>query len=360
MYLDIKKICICGTSRSFTAATSVPFFYSSFQKDAFDLTSEITGSKFLIAFNHNAEFYRAFIKSGGNPARAVLIRMEPISVFPAQYHTRIKRKYGLILSPGLSQENLPGDSLLSWPYQYHLNPAQPSNSDPLLSDILKSKSSQDVFDIEKWKGRSHLLTMVAANKVSPISDSNYGLRRKLARELPEEVLGVFGPLWVDSLGQKVLHRLAVLVATLKQGTFPNLKEIYGNLFTKYATARGSILNKHELLRDSKFALVIENSNTIVTEKIFDSILNGAIPIYVGPDLQKYQLPQDLAISLKGSSSEILEVLTNMEIGVIEKHLSSMSEFIKSEKFSDNWAAQNVYQKLANTIIEYFDGQASKD
>ena len=50
----------------------------------------------------------------------------------------------------------------------------------------------------------------------------------------------------------------------------------------------------------------------------------------------------------------------MEIGVIEKHLSSMSEFIKSEKFSDNWAAQNVYQKLANTIIEYFDGQASKN
>jgi hypothetical protein len=354
---EIKNICVCGTSPSFSPEISVPFFYSSFQKESFNLNSEIPESRFLIAFNHNSKYYRAFIKSGGVPERAVMIRMEPISVFPAQYEPRVMKKYGLILSPGLSIENSSMDSLLGWPYQYHLNPAKPVKSDPSLSDILQSKSNQGIFKIENWRVRSHLLTMVAANKVSAISDSNYGVRRKLARELPEDVLEVFGPLWIDSFYQKFLHRLAVLKATLMQGTFPNLVEIFGNLFTKYGTARGSVLNKHELLRDSKFALVVENSNSIVTEKIFDAILNGAIPIYVGPDLQKYQLPRDIAIPIKGASMEILKILDTLEDDVIQNHLNSMSEFINSEKFWDGWAAQNVYKQIAKSVIGYLDGKA---
>jgi len=43
------------------------------------------GADLLVAFDHNAKSYQSFIKNGGDPQRAFLIRLEPPAVFPRQY-----------------------------------------------------------------------------------------------------------------------------------------------------------------------------------------------------------------------------------------------------------------------------------
>ena len=146
--------------------------------------------------------------------------------------------------------------------------------------------------------------MVASNKVCPVRSANYALRRELARSLSTTDLSVYGGLWTESIGVKAFHRIAVLVAAIKQGTVPNLRQIYGNLFVSYRTAKGTIDDKHELLKQSKFSLVIENSNRTITEKIFDSLINGCIPIYVGPNLEICNLPPIVAYEINGSPEEI--------------------------------------------------------
>jgi hypothetical protein len=349
------KVTVCGTSKVFAESIPIsisnPDFDERFRNDRFELTPKLSG-EFLVAFNHNPKVYREFLKNGGSSARAVLIRIEPDSVYPVQYKERVTEKYGLVISVGSALPHSANHLHLGWPYKYHLNPVSPAKSDPSITDVLKSEARKDLFTREHWDTRSHLLTMVAGNKVSSISNANYSLRRKLAKSLAPNVLEVYGPLWQGSLYQKIRHRLAVLVATIKQGTWPNLREIYGNFLTIYPTAKGPIKDKHALLQDSKFSLVIENSNSIVTEKIFDAIINGSIPIYVGPKLETVGLPSNLAFPISGTTQEILAILDKIDSLVAWKHLQTMLDFIESPLFWEHWEASAVYKQIAYEVIEY--------
>ena len=200
--------------------------------------------------------------------------------------------------------------------------------------------------------RENLLTMVASNKVSPVRSANYALRRELARTLPASDLSVYGGLWTEGIGIKVHHRIAVLVAAIKHGTIPNLPQIFGNLFVKYRTAKGQIEDKHELLKQSKFSLVIENSNQIITEKIFDSLINGCIPIYVGGNLERGNLPPLLAYQIDGSPEKITKLIHNYSKEEIQLKLARISEFLMSADFLDNWLDSKVYQKIGLEVSEY--------
>jgi|688.fasta_scaffold148989_2 hypothetical protein len=352
------RISVGGTSAIFKSdapvSKLVPLFCKFFNKNLYNLETSPNGA-FLVAFNHNPDLYRRFIEFGGNPNRAILIRLEPECIFPAQYNIRVTKKYGLILSPGASNGQEALDRQIRWPYEYHLDPSKPSKDDPKLVEILKRSQFEYNFLIDAWEKRTHLITMIAANKVSSISKSNYSLRRELARSLPSEVLEVFGPLWNGSRYQMLRHRAAVLVAALRQGTLPNIREIYGSLFRRYPTAKGSVVNKHALLEDSKFSLIVENSNKQVTEKIFDSIINGSIPIYVGPDLESVGLPNNIAITHARSLADILKIIHEIDNVAAASYLHAMHEFTMSENFRDNWAAEEVYKKLCLLVIEYIGG-----
>ncbi len=257
-----------------------------------------------------------------------------------------------MISPGSTLDDEERNPYLGWPYQYHLNPAKPVLADPILENIIDENNQSGLFTFRNWERRSHTLVLIAGNKVSPVSSANYQIRRKLARQIPSKLLEVYGPLWNDSLYLKLRHRVAVFVAALRQGTFPNLIEIYGNLFLRYTNARGMVADKHKLLQDSRFSLVIENSNSIVTEKLFDSVLNGCIPIYIGSDLDKIGFPKGAVITVSGESEEITKILCTLNEVQIERYLFEMSTFINSKDFLDVWGAKSVYRKIAQIVHEF--------
>lgn len=349
------KILVSGTAKNFASHLpifkSVPEFALFFESSEFNLISEGKG-KFLVMFNHNKSVYSKFVKTGGISKNAILVRLEPDSVFPAQYKKRIEKKYGLIISLGAAKSTKPRVYSFGWPYKYHLNPAEPSAKDPALESIINSICQEKTYEFKNWIKRSHNLVMVAGNKVSPLSNSNYAIRRKLARQLPPELIEIYRPLWNDNLYLKLRHRLAVLVGALKQGSIPNLNAIYASPFERYKTTKGPIANKHKLLQDSKFSLVIENSNSIVTEKIFDALINGAIPIYVGPDLANFCIPKNIALEVTGESKEIELTINNLDESKIRLLLHEMNEFINSEYFKSNWRSDFVYKNVAEKIKSY--------
>jgi len=311
----------------------------------------------LISVNHNKRAYKQFVRNGGFVKNAILIRLEPDAVYPKQYTKSVESKYGLIISPGSVQKNR---RFFEWPYKYHLNPAKPNELDPNLLDILGKNLASSLFSYENWSKRENLLTMVASNKVSPVRSANYGQRRELARTLPTSVLSVYGTLWTESIRIKSLHRIAVLVSALKQGTFPNLRQVYGNLFVNYTTAKGSIGDKHELLKRSKFSLVIENSNQIITEKIFDSMINGCIPIYIGANLQYSNLPPGVAYQIDGSAEEITKLIQNYSKEEVELKLTRMSEFLMSASFLENWSDSKVFEKIGLEVSKYILDEAKSN
>ena len=351
------NILVSGTAKTFAynvaVSKSTPEFASQLDIDKYNLIPD-GKCKFLVLFNHEKKAYRKFIKEGGAADRAILIRLEPDTVYPAQYKKRIEQKYGLVISPGSCRNFELSESFIGWPYKYNLNPAEPSFKDPDLKFALDPIDLDDLFSMENWKQRSHKMVMIAGNKVSPIAASNYGIRRKLAKTINSELLEIYGPLWNESIYKRTRHRLAVLVASLRQGTFPNLRQIYASLFTIYKTAKGPIPDKHKLLRDTQFNLVVENSNAIVTEKIFDSLINGAIPIYIGPKLKEFGLPSQVAIEVADNTSKIESLIQNLTDEDVSIYLDSMRDFISSDYFSLNWRSDEVYRKIAIIVQDYLD------
>ena len=296
---------------------------------------------FFVALNHNKHEYREFILNGGVSKNAFLIRLEPPSVFPAQYQKSIESLYAHVYTPGYAI-----DFEIGWPFKFQLNPAKPSSNELEQVEWLDGSSIQRVPD---WLTRPIKVSMIASNKVSPLRDNHYRIRRQLARDIDPEILHVYGDLWNSDIYSKVLHRLKVAIFALRNNTLPNPIEIYGSLFSSYQTAYGPVRSKHEILKNSQFSLVIENSRTTVSEKLFDVILNGAIPVYVGPKLSSVGIPSGVAFEWNLELDALHQFLENIDEHIIKNMMADGISFIKSKTFLEKWTEDEVYKKLATLI-----------
>jgi hypothetical protein len=94
--------------------------------------------------------------------------------------------------------------------------------------------------------------------------------------------------------------------------------------------------KHKILRNYKFALCFENTafSGYVTEKIFDCILCGVIPVYLGaPDIDAF-VPREIYIDFNFFSSfeDLENYLRTLSLEEINRYLNSASDFVASESF----------------------------
>jgi len=308
----------------------------------------------LIFINYNKKSYKKYKELGKDLSNLVLIRLEPLAIFPAQYRKSVESKFKLIIDPGkLSTLNLESD-FLGWPYKYNLNPSTPNSNDPNLDDILSQVIAEGLFDYENWDKRKNKIVLIAANKVSPTFNSNYKLRRKIAKQMTAFEIDVFGDLWNSSLKKKIVHRIVIGLSALKVGYFPNLIELYGSLFTKYKNYRGAPEDKHLIIRKYKYSLVIENSSSYCSEKLFDAVINGSIPIYVGPKNTELFLPDNLYYSCDGSTVEIRKIMNNITSEDVNDRLKIMKKFLVSKKFNENWTSEKVYKQIALRINNFWN------
>jgi hypothetical protein len=305
-------------------------------------------SDFLIMFDHNSSDYRKYMKCGGHRDRSILIRLEPPAIYPNQYRRSVESKYARIYTPGSILNLGKPEDILGWVYRYDNNPVEPTKEVYSEAKLEFATVPKDL--LTNWQNRQLSITMVAANKVSPVSNQNYGLRRKMASQVQPDLLSVYGPLWNDSYPQKIRHRMAVMKFALTQRTFPNLTSIYGGLHKKYHTTRGQIPDKHEVMKNSKFCIVVENSNTYFSEKLFDALWDGTIPLYIGPEIEKYLRKKNIGINISGNPTEILDLLDSISDKEIIDLLQGGRDFIQSTFFKDNWTEEGVYKRIAQEIL----------
>jgi hypothetical protein len=306
--------------------------------------SKTLKSDLVIFVNYSRKFLKKVKKH--RPKR-VLIRLEPKAVLPVQYKKRIEKSFDLIITPGGQVDAK--SKFIGWPYKYDLNPSKPATSYTSLESVIKRSIDEGLFEIEKWSTRKNALVLVAANKVSPTSKSNYRIRRHLAKNLSPKLLYVYGPLWRTSIITLIIHRIKVMAYSIRTGYFPNIIEIYGNLFTKYSSFVNEPEDKHKVIRKYKYSLVIENSSEYCSEKIFDAMINGSIPIYVGPRNYQIHLPNNLYLWCGGSIDELellVETFTDKDSADM---LKSMKNYLLSEEFSESWQSDKVYEKIAKEI-----------
>jgi len=343
------KILLAGTAKKgHIGVGTCPPLEQALLEEGFEL-GNVDNSQALINLNHNRTSLKIFNSRAAHEKFSFLVLLEPKSVYPSQYAPKILEKYNRCFYPGNRLRQSLEEEVLGWPYLFNENPANPGAVEITLSDYLAEVFAEQIFEPVRWSSRKNEITMIAANKVSPTNENLYKIRRIFANSLAPDTLKLYGPLWSESFLNQLRHRLAVLVFSLKSGYSPNLKSLFGDLGKSYPAAIGTVKNKHTVLRDSKFSLVIENSSENITEKLFDALINGAIPIYIGPDLQKSDIPPQVAIQGVKDANSILEILGTISVEEISQHLESISQFLQSSAFLDVWSASNVYRRIASEI-----------
>lgn len=140
-----------------------------------------------------------------------------------------------------------------------------------------------------FEGRRHLCLISGYKKKSwELTPSSYSLREQVAQFFSDKEISVYGHGWEKS-----------------------------NLITNKAVIKGPVKSKIETLGRYKFSICFENSFDelgAVSEKIFDSMAAGCIPVYYGaPDIEDY-VPKDCFIDYRNfeNLNELSKFLCEMD------------------------------------------------
>jgi len=144
-----------------------------------------------------------------------------------------------------------------------------------------------------------------------------------------------------------------------QRSIPSLRaKLFGQ--KPYPSYRGEVRDKADVLRRSKFAYCYENTRDLsnyITEKIFDSLVCGCVPIYWGADNVQDYIPADCFIDRRifKDTAEVHEFLLDLEPEVYSQYQSNIGKFLDSE-VARIFIAEYVISIIVLRVLSDIQGQ----
>jgi hypothetical protein len=278
----LDRLTVTGVSAPKTQPDEHSFFGDLIQKfsELVDRNREI-----LIAFDPSKKDCRLAKKD--KSALRIAILMEPPVVLPTNANPENFKDFDLVFELGRLLDDVPdGHIALPWPQEIEISP-----------DFHNTNRKKEI-------------AMVCGNKFSFVPGELYSLRRKLIKCLDKKI-DLYGTGWTEK-------RIATLIKVVKSAVFG----LINGRFSPTATStlmlhtpknfRGQPKDKLLTLQNYESSLVIENWNRYYTEKLFDALKAGCLPIYVGPPLEKIGIPEGFAIQASSDYSELAEIISRSD------------------------------------------------
>ena len=292
------------------------------------LTHEISVDRFLnwktVDNPYEADIIIFFdvlnIKLMNLPAKKVLVRQEPEIVLPENYNVKNTANFWKIINVGGESDSVA--LTVKWP--------QDINKDLRLMN-------------EKQIGRTVLIN---SNLISLHRLEMYSLRRHAAYKLKE--IDLFGYGWNNS----ILERVKALILELRKCWNKPHKFRLSGLRYYFRTQKnylGEVAIKRVVMQRYCRALIIENSPTYVSEKIFDAFSAGCIPIYIGPNLKDYRIPNDLYIQANPTLESIHESINLAEKIDYKVWFNHLDTWLKSDACSTEWGEESYLYRIKQLI-----------
>lgn len=283
-----------------------------------------TRAEVFVALDHHQVALDAVIKRIPVNQRLLVVQ-EPLVVLPANYSPKIQKSYGCVIS--LTPET--GKKVIPWPQ---------ANWEEIHFDAVERDFNS--------------IIMVNSNKNSFLPGSRYGLRRRVMQEFldNEIVFDLAGSGWDRNTVQQAKQNATEIAYALFNGYLPRISEYsFPTKDNKYLVKHGVVPDKYELMASKDFAVVIENSQTYVSEKLFDAIISGCIPLYCGPELSQFGIPQEVAISLPNDPKAFLKAyhqMTNVQKESIRK---AGKDWLQNSETIITWSQNHALERLAKEI-----------
>jgi alpha(1,3/1,4) fucosyltransferase len=254
------------------------------------------------------------------PGRKILVRQEPKMVLPNNYNSKKLANFDLIIDVGVPKENSPEN--VNWPQSISLG----------ISDQATKETTKAI--------------LINSNLLSFAIDEMYSLRRTIAYN--SDQIDLYGYGW--NCGTKSSIR-ALLIELRKFIWKPQNIKVKGlrYFFRNQTNYKGSVENKINTMEKYRIAVVIENSLSYVSEKIFDSFSAGCIPVYVGPDLRKCKIPNNLYIQAKPSEESIMRAIEVAQGMDYAKWFTELEKWLRSEECRTEWSDDSFIIRLKGVI-----------
>lgn len=175
--------------------------------------------------------------------------------------------------------------------------------------------------------RDKTVVMINAAKFSANPKSLYGFRRKISRVLFKSDIDydLMGVNWKMNKIKEIRERIWSSRKELHARKIPSLKEAFSDVFYRYPEYRGPVLDKIYTLSQYKYALIIENEPDYVSEKLFDAIFAKTIPIYIGPNLDRFDFLSKVVYQCQPEIESILKILDEDNDEIYSEKMRFISE-----------------------------------
>jgi len=132
-------------------------------------------------------------------------------------------------------------------------------------------------------------------------------------------------------------------------------DLYGPDWHGYSAWRGYTPGKWETLKNYKFNFCYENftnQNGYISEKIFDAMVAGCVPIYWGANNITDYIPGECFIDRRNFSSEaqLHEYMNNMDRATYETYIQAIRAFFENPK-AQYFSSDYFVKSMLDTILK---------
>ena len=210
-----------------------------------------------------------------------------------------------------------------------------------------------VPELIPFSEREKEFVLVCANKYSHHPHELYSERRKIIRFFENRMnkeLDLYGIGW-NKPPQSTQH------LSFKNKVKKLFSQFFGRFFWKKPTNYlGMLKNKNDVLKKYKFCFVTENISNVngyVTEKIWECLSIGVIPIYLGaPDIENL-IPKDVFIDLRnfdGDYESLLRFINNSSDDDLNDYLVNARNFMKNTH--EDFSLKNYVRPIIKEIEKF--------
>lgn len=283
----------------------------------------------FVAFGYFPRELVKIEKMGVPRAHRTLVLLEPSVTSPTLHSQAYVGQFGAVFAASPLWSQVVGAEPFFWPQNLRREPVP----------------SLDIADA----------TLLNSEKRSASTESLYGLRRSviLAAGRSGKRLIVAGSGW-NTGPIRVMRRLkeaaSASIKSISAGQRPDVLEAWGGIGISPRLCIGPVPTKAMALQYAPVSIVIENSADYVSEKLVDVVRHGVAPIYVGPDLRKFGIPDSIAIPVQPSAQCVLDTLGQLTRSEIEDVIAAGRHWLESTD-AEMHDSERIQQCLAVRVME---------
>ncbi len=249
----------------------------------------------------------------------VLIVSEPKVVVPLNFHPYSLQAFDRVIRIG-RPEHIP---ILPWPQRDFEN---------------YSKS---------FKKNSGTAILIQSRKYSFVKGQLYGLRIQLAATDPR--VFVVGHRWNESALRTAI-RLAIEFSRALGAEAEIDFHTFRTAFLRPVNILGPADSKTVAMEDFKVAVVIENSQEYMSEKLFDALVAGCIPVYVGPDLSQFGIPPTLFVRAEATVESVkLGISKALDMDYLAWHKQAIG-FLSDYRTKKLWNGSTARFRILDAVF----------